>query len=74
MVRFFETKMALHSPSLFFHLVEFVNCLRIVPAVEFLRARFLERWLSLTLASHAGVFRGARISSLLWGGKKYELP
>ena len=26
------------------------------------------------LASHAGVFRGARISSLLWGGKKYELP
>ena len=33
--------------------------------------------LHLTLASHAGLFRGARISSLpspLWGGKKYELP
>ena len=25
------------------------------------------------LASHAAVFRGARISSL-WGGKKYERP
>ena len=28
----------------------------------------------LSLASHAGVFRGARISSLPWGGKKNELP
>ena len=32
-------------------------------------------WLRLSIASHAGVFRGARISSLhLWEGKKFELP